>query len=261
MQFAFRRDVALGSYIPLPTTVHRLDPRTKLLLFAVTLVTLFRVGPGGGAVLLAVLAGAGALARLSWRRFARGLRGLAWVFAITFLYQALWTGRTHPDGLAGGALAGLHMALRLAAMLLAAYLLTFTTEPIRLADGLGRAFGFLERVRIPVRDLALVLTLALRFLPTVMEEAERIALAQRARGARFEGGTLARAKRLLPLAVPLFAGCLHRAEALALAMEARGWRGGTRRTQLDPPRFAARDVFALAAAAAVVVLAFAVAGG
>ncbi|MGQ0722336.1 MAG: energy-coupling factor transporter transmembrane component T family protein [Candidatus Eiseniibacteriota bacterium] len=261
MRFAFRRDVALGSYLPLPTAVHRLDPRTKLLLFAATLLVLFRVGPGGGAVLLLALAGTGALARLSWRRFARGLRALAWVFAITFLYQVLWTGRGHPSGLAGGTLVGLHMVLRLAAMLLAAYLLTFTTEPIRMADGLGRLFGFLERVRVPVRDLSLVLTLALRFLPTVMEEAERIVLAQQARGARFEGGPLARARRLLPLAVPLFAGCLHRAETLALAMEARGWRGGRHRTQLDPPRFAALDAFALVVAAAVVGLAFAVPGG
>jgi energy-coupling factor transport system permease protein len=136
-------------------------------------------------------------------------------------------------------------------MVLLASLLTFTTEPIKLADGLARLFGFLERVRIPVRDLALVLTLALRFLPTVMEEAARIVTAQRARGARFGGGLIARARALLPLAVPLLAGCLRRADALALAMDARGYRSGAPRTRLDPLALRAADGWVLAALAAL----------
>ncbi|HMB70206.1 MAG TPA: energy-coupling factor transporter transmembrane component T, partial [bacterium] len=148
-----------------------------------------------------------------------------------------------------------------AGMLIAAYLLTFTTEPIRLADGLARLFGFLERWRVPVRDLAMVLTLALRFLPTVMEEAQRIVLAQQARGARFDGGPLTRARRLLPLAVPLFAGCLHRADVLAMAMEARGFRGSAERTQMDPAAFARRDAVALAGTAVALTVLFWLRGG
>jgi energy-coupling factor transport system permease protein len=149
-------------------------------------------------------------------------------------------------GFTEGAEVGLHMVLRLLGMVLAVTLLMFTTEPLRLADGLGRLFGFLERVRIPVRDLTLVLTLALRFLPTVMEEAERIVSAQRARGARFEGDVLARARALIPLAVPLFASCLRRADTLAMAMTARGYRPGVVRTQMEPLLFARRDALVIA---------------
>jgi energy-coupling factor transport system permease protein len=184
------------------------------------------------------------------------LRALAWIFALTFLFQMLWVGPTRLGGVAAGAESGLWMTLRLAGMVFAATLLTFTTEPIRLADGLARLFGFLERVRIPVRDLAMVLTLALRFLPTVMEEAQRIVTAQRARGARFEGGLVTRARRLLPLAVPLFVGCLRRADTLALAMEARGYRGGVGRSQMDPPAFRSPDVWALAGLAAILGVTF-----
>jgi energy-coupling factor transport system permease protein len=261
LRFAFRRDIALGRYVPLDTPVHRLDPRTKLLLFLAVLVALFGTDLVGDAVLAAVLGGAAAVAHLPARRVVAGFRALAWIFALTFLFQLLWAGPTRLGGLGPGALVGLQMVVRLAGMLVAAYLLTFTTEPIRLADGLARLFGFLERWRVPVRDLAMVLTLALRFLPTVMEEAQRIVLAQQARGARFEGGPLARARRLLPLAVPLFAGCLHRADVLAMAMEARGYRGSQERTQMDPVAFAGRDAVALGGAAAGIALLLRFRGG
>lgn len=261
MRFAFRRDLALGRYVPLDTPVHRLDPRTKLVLFLAVLVALFRTDLVGDAVLAAALAGASAVARLPARRVVAGLRALSWIFALTFLFQVLWAGPTRLGGMGEGAVQGLQMVVRLAGMLIAAYLLTFTTEPIRLADGLARLFGFLERWRVPVRDLAMVLTLALRFLPTVMEEAQRIVLAQQARGARFDGGPLARARRLLPLAVPLFAGCLHRADVLAMAMEARGFRGSAERTQMDPAVFARRDAFALGGAVAGLALLLWLRGG
>ncbi len=247
MKFAFHRDVALGRFVPLDTPIHRLDPRTKLVVFAVLLVVLFRVGLAGTAVLVAGVLAASGLAQIPLRRAVGGLRALAWIFAITFLFQWLWMGPRSLGGPAAGAVMGLLMVLRLGGMLVAATLLAATTEPIRLADGLARLFGWLERFRIPVRDLALVLTLALRFLPTVMEEAERVATAQRARGARFEGGLLTRAGRFLPLAVPLFAGCLHRADTLALAMEARGFPGRGPRTQWDPLRWRAADLWTLVA--------------
>ncbi|MBZ0268558.1 energy-coupling factor transporter transmembrane protein EcfT [bacterium] len=247
MRFAFRRDVALGRYVPLDTTVHRLDPRTKTFLFALTLVVLFRSGPLLAGVVVVALAGVLALARIPLRRTFGAFRALAWILLVTFLFQWLWIGPRQLGGFAAGAQSGVTMVLRLAGMLLGATLLAATTEPIRLADGLGRLFGFLERVRVPVRDLALVLTLALRFLPTVMEEAERLAAAQRARGARFEGGLLTRARRMLPLAIPLFAGCLHRADVLALAMEARGFRStGRERTSLEPLAMTRADLWTLA---------------
>ena len=251
MRFAFRRDVALGRYVPLDSPIHRLDPRTKLLGFGVLIGVLFRAGLTGSVLLVAALTGVTALARLPGRHVLAAVRALGWILLVTVLFQTLWVGPTRLGGIGEGAVAGVWMAVRLVGMVVAAVLLTSTTEPIRLADGMVKMFGFLERVRIPVRDLAMVLTLALRFLPTVMEEAERLVNAQRARGARFEGGVVTRARRLLPLAVPLFTGCLGRADRLALAMEARGWRAGGRRTQLDPPVFRRGDALALALLAAL----------
>jgi energy-coupling factor transport system permease protein len=256
MRFAFHRDIGAGRYVPLPTFVHGLDPRTKLLVFAGILVLVFRVGLIGSAVLVAALLWIAHAARLPGRLVTGNLRALLWFFALTFLFQALWVGPTRLGGFGPGCVAGIWFVLRLAAMVLAASVLAFTTEPIRLADGLAELFGFLERVRVPVRDLALVLTLALRFLPTVMEEAQRIVTAQRARGADFAGGPLRLARALVPLAVPLFAACLRRADTLALAMEARGYRAGVVRTRLDPLAFGVRDAWALAVLAVALVLGF-----
>ena len=255
MRFAFHRDLAIGRYAPLDTPVHRLDPRTKLVAFAALLVALFRAGPTGRPVVALLLVVFAALARLPFRRIGGGIRALAWILILTVAYHALWAGPRYGGGWEAGLLAGADAALQLVAMLVAAAVLTHATEPIRLADGLARLLSFLERIRVPVRDLALVLTLALRFLPTILEEAQRIVLAQRARGARFEGGPLERARRLLPLAVPLFASCLHRADTLALAMEARGFSSGARRTQLEPLAFRAADAAALLLVAAVTVAA------
>jgi energy-coupling factor transport system permease protein len=250
MRFAFHRDVALGTYLPHDTAVHALDPRTKLAGFALAAVALFRADLPGALVLLAAGVAVATVARIGWRRILGTVRALAWILAIAFLFQALWIGPNRLGGIGAGAAAGLLMVTRILGMVLFAVILTSTTEPIRLADGLGRLFGWLERLRVPVRDLALVLTLALRFLPTVQEEAERIVTAQRARGARFAGGPLARGRALLPLAVPLFVGCLRRADTLALAMDARGFRRGPR-TQLDPPAFGARDLWTLAGLSAI----------
>lgn len=261
LRFSFRRDIAIGRYVALDTAVHRLDPRTKLVVFLGVLVALFRTELAGAGGIVLLLVATAALAHLPARWALTGLRTMAWILALTFLFQALWVGPTRLGGVGPGALVGALMTLRLTGMLLAAYVLTFTTEPIRLAEGLVRLFAFLERVRVPVRDLALVLTLAMRFLPTVMEEAQRIVLAQQARGARFGGSPLARARRLLPLAVPLFAGCLHRADVLALAMEARGFRGGAPRTQMDPLAFARRDAAALAALGVLLAMVFGAPGG
>jgi energy-coupling factor transport system permease protein len=250
MRFAFHRDVALGRFVPLDTPVHRMDPRTKLVVFVVFLLALLRAHGPASWLLAAAAFGGAALARLPLRRVAGGLRALTWILAITIAYHALWIGRTGP-GVVAGAAQGVEAALELVAMLVAAAALTHATEPVRLADGLAQLLGFLERLRVPVRDFALVLTLALRFLPTVMEEAQRIVLAQRARGAVFAGGPLARGRRFLPLAVPLFAGCLRRADTLALAMEARGYASSRRRTQLEPLGFRTIDAWTLLGAAAI----------
>ena len=251
MRFAFHRDLALGRYVPLDTPVHRLDPRSKLLAFLALLVALFMAAPRGRVLVAVVVAVVAALARLPLRRLAGGLRALGWILLLTVAYHALRFG-LGIGAWGQGLVTGLSAALQLVGMLLAAAVLTHATEPVRLADGLAALFGFLERVRVPVRDLALVLTLALRFLPTVLEEAQRIVWAQEARGARFVGGPLERGRRLLPLAVPLLAGCLRRADTLALAMDARGFSSSARRSQFEPLRFRRADAWALAGCGVVV---------
>lgn len=250
VRFAFHRDLALGRYIPLDTPVHRMDPRAKLAAFLALLIALFAAAPRGRVLVAAAIAAIAALARLPVHRIGGGLRALAWILLLTAAYHLVRLGALGGDwSLAGTTAAG--AVLQLVGMLLLAAVLTHATEPVHLADGLAAAFGFLERFRVPVRDLALVLTLALRFLPTVLEEAQRIVWAQKARGARFEGGPLERGRRLLPLAVPLVAGCLRRADTLAFAMEARGFSTAARRTRLEPLAFRTADGLALAACGAV----------
>jgi energy-coupling factor transport system permease protein len=242
MRFAFRRDVALGRYLALDSPVHRLDPRTSLLAFVVLTVVLWRAGAMGSALLVAAVAGVAVLARIPARCIAGALRSLAWILLLTFFVHLLLV-----EG--GSAESGARMVCRIVGMALGALVLTSTTEPVRLADGFSSAFGFLRRVGVPVRDLAMVLMLALRFLPTMMEEAERIVQAQRARGAVFGGGPVARARSLVPLAVPLLAGCLLRADTLALAMEARGYSSDATQTRLHPLAFRRADALVLAGAA------------
>jgi energy-coupling factor transport system permease protein len=256
MRFSFRRDLALGRYVALDTPIHRLDPRAKLAAFVAALVVLFTSPAPMGLVATLALAGVCGLARVPAAYLVSSLRALTWVFVITFAYQAFWAGPRQLDGVADGAQVGLHMVLRLVGMVLAVTALLFTTEPLRLADGLAHVFAPMERLRVPVRDLTLVLTLALRFLPTVMEEAERIVTAQRARGARFEGNFVTRARSLLPLAVPLLASCLRRADTLAMAMTARGYRPGAPRTRMDPLVFGARDLAVVVVAVALTASSF-----
>jgi energy-coupling factor transport system permease protein len=249
MRFAFHRELVLGRFVPLDTPVHRLDPRTKLLAFVALVAVLLRVHGGAALLLAAGVLLAAFLAKLPLGSLLQGLRALTGVIVITMAYYLFWMGRQL--GYAAGASAGAEASLGLVTMLLAAVVLTHSTEPVRLADGLARLFRFLEPLRVPVREIALVLTLAMRFLPTVLEEAQRLVLAQRARGARFTGGPLTQSRRFLPLAVPLFAGCLHRADTLALAMEARGFSSARRRTQFEPLVLRTADVGTLLGVALV----------
>lgn len=258
MRFSFRTDLSLGRYVELETPVHRLDPRTKLLLFAGTLAIALRADLKESLLLLAALAVAARLAKLSLSRASGMLRGMAWILGVTVAFQTFWVGPSQFGSIGKGFEVGVWMSLRLAAMVLAASLLTHTTEPLRLADALAKLFGFLERVKVPIRALAMVLTLAVRFLPTILEESSRIVTAQRARGARFEGGLLKRARRLLPLVVPLLSGCFRRADRLALAMEARHYRVDAPRTSLEPLAFARSDAFALAGLVLLLLVSFGV---
>jgi energy-coupling factor transport system permease protein len=256
------RTVAIGQYVVGDSVVHRLDPRTKILAVLLLMITLFTVrGWAPYSVLAVLVVGAYPLAGISPRYMWRSLRPVLFILFFTVTINLFWTRgevvwrfwrlAVTREGLE---LAGT-MSARLMLLVTSAALLTLTTSPISLTDGLERLLTPGKRIGIPAHELALMLTIALRFIPTLIDEAEKIMKAQMARGADFaQGGLVQRARSLLPLLVPLFVSSFRRADELATAMEARCYRGGEGRTRLRELRFSGLD------AAAGVVLA-AVCGG
>ncbi len=253
----FLRGLMLGQYVPAESPVHRLDPRTKLL------GTMWLVGVvfgtrslAGLAVLTAFLAGVLAAGRIGPAYALRGLRPVFWLVGIAVVFQVVFGDsgghvlfRRGPlvvtrENLAAGVFYGYRLILLVAATTV----MTFTTSSVELTDGLERLLRPFRRVGVPAHELALMMTIALRFIPTLFEETETIMKAQMARGAEFTRGSLAaRARALIPLLVPLFVGAFRRADALALAMEARGYRGGEHRTRMKELRVAIRDYVAAGA--------------
>ncbi|MEE2659363.1 MAG: energy-coupling factor transporter transmembrane component T [Candidatus Latescibacterota bacterium] len=238
--------------------LHHLDPRTKI----ASIITLMGGGLTGSTwapVLLfsAIIVIAALLSRLRPALLLRNLRSFAWLLGLTAVLHALMTpGESlyYHEGLdLGVTREGLYSAalftMRLVAVITAAALLTLTTSPMELTDGLERLLGPLRRVGVPAHELALMASISLRFIPVLAEEAERLQKAQMARGADFGGGPLRRARRLVPLLVPLFLSAFSRADRLALAMEARGYRGGEGRTQYRQLRLRRGDAVALAVTA------------
>lgn len=259
----FLRSFSFGQYVPVDSVVHRLDPRTKILGTLVLAVAVFvargSTGLAGVAVLIALIVLA---SRIPPGYVLRGLRPVFWLLAFTVVLQIIF-------GQEGGHVVfhrawititrenltlGLFYGARLALLIVATSLMTFTTSPVELTDGLERLLRPFRRIGVPAHELALMMTIAIRFIPTLAEETDKIMKAQMARGAEFTRGSIVtRARSLVPLLVPLFLGAFRRAEALALAMEARGYRGGDGRTRmkelvLRPRDYAAFVLLALVAA-------------
>lgn len=235
------RDLTIGQYLAGDSLVHRLDPRTKLTIVGAFMVVLFVAANGPayatltGFVVLAV-----ALAKVPPRMLLRGLRPILFLLSLTFVLQLFLTPGTPIltlgplVGTAEGLRVGLFMVLRLLLLLVMASLLTLTTSPVSLTDGLESVMGPLRWVGLPTHELAMMMTIALRFIPTLMEEADKVMKAQVARGADFESGNvLRRVRSLVPLLVPLFVSAFRRADELATAMEARGYDGGAERTRMN----------------------------
>jgi energy-coupling factor transport system permease protein len=254
------KDITLGQYFPGNTIVHRLDPRTKLLLTILFIVTLFvaNEAPVSYLVLLLALGGMIALSRIPPRTMLRGLKPLVIIIAFTAVLNIFYTpgtpiftlGFLHPtwEGLAHAAF----MMLRILMLVCGTFLLTYTTSPIALTDGLEQLLSPLKKVRFPVHELSMIMSIALRFIPTLVEETDKIMSAQKARGANFETGSLIRrAKAMVPLLVPLFVSAFRRADELAIAMECRCYHGGEGRTRLKQLRMAGRDAGAFLAGAAL----------
>ncbi len=254
------KDITLGQFFPGSTIVHRLDPRTKLVLLVGYIVALFtaRWFVTYGLVLAFLLLAVG-LSRIPPKTLLRSMKPLLIVIVITGLLNLFytpgqvlvqfWIFRITREGIVAAAL----MILRITMLVCGTFLLTYTTSPIALTDGLELLLGPLKRLHVPVHELSMMMCIALRFIPTLMEETDKIISAQKARGADFEtGNLLRRAKAMLPILVPLFISAFRRADELAMAMECRCYHGGEGRTRLRQPRFLLHDFLALGLGAALV---------
>jgi energy-coupling factor transport system permease protein len=248
------RGVVIGQYFPVESPIHRLDPRTKILVTFVFVIILFVANdPMSYGLLAAFSVGAVVLSRVPVRFILKGLKPILFILVFTLgLHLFMTKGETlfvlGPFVASKeGAVQGIYTAVRLILLLFTTSLLTLTTSPISLTDGLESLLKPFERVGVPAHELAMMMTIALRFIPTLMEEAERVMKAQMARGADFESGNMMqRARSLVPLLVPLFVSAFRRADDLALAMEARCYRGGEKRTRMKQLRAGYRDAVASA---------------
>ncbi|MEY8402661.1 energy-coupling factor transporter transmembrane component T [Oscillospiraceae bacterium 44-34] len=248
------KDITLGQYFPGNSPVHRLDPRTKLICVVLYIVALFLANWFiTYAVMLAVLAGSIAISKVPPKSILRGLKPVLFIVVFTAVLNIFYTpGNTVLAHFwiftitLEGVWRALFMVVRIMMLIAGTFLLTYTTSPILLTDGLESLMGPLKKVKVPVHELAMMMSIALRFIPTLIEETDKIMSAQRARGADFESGNLIqRAKALLPLLVPLFISAFRRADELATAMECRCYHGGEGRTRLRQLKYKTADYVTL----------------
>lgn len=258
-----RVPTTFGQYVPVESPVHTLDARAKMGIGVAFTVGIFLVNDLLGLLVVgALVALAVQLSRVPWRIALRGLKALALILSFTLLAHAL---RWDPSGdvlvafgrlavVGEGLIRGVFFALRVVLLVVGTSLLTLTTTPVDLTDALEWAMRPLERFRLPAGEVAMMLTIALRFIPTTAQEADNIIIAQTARGARFdEGGLVRRARSFIPIMVPLFVNLFRRAEDLATAMESRCYRGGVGRTRLHVSEMTVRDWWAMLVSSALLV--------
>jgi energy-coupling factor transport system permease protein len=251
--------ISLGQYIPGDSLLHRLDPRTKVIGVLAAAASILAASNWQGFALAALLTLTALLmSKLPLGILLRSLKSLWILLVVTFLLQAFLTPGTPLAGLGPlrisreGVIAAGEILLRLALLILTAFLPTLTTPPIKLTAGLESIISPFKRLGVPAHELAMMMTLALRFIPTLLQEAEVVVSAQRSRGAGFTTGRPAKwAKSLLPLFVPLFAGAIRRADDMAVAMEARCYRGGANRTRMRVLKFGTPDYAAIGVTLAV----------
>ena len=248
------KDITLGQYFPGNSPVHRLDPRTKLLAVVLYIVALFLASWFVTyAIMFVVLAGSIAISRVPIKSIVRGLKPVLFIVVFTAVLNLFYTpGNTVLVHFwiftitLEGVWRAFFMVVRIMMLIAGTFLLTYTTSPILLTDGLESLLNPLKKIRVPVHELAMMMSIALRFIPTLIEETDKIMSAQRARGADFESGSLIqRAKALLPLLVPLFISAFRRADELATAMECRCYHGGEGRTRLRQLKYKLADYVTL----------------
>lgn len=243
------RDITLGQYYQTDSVIHRLDPRVKLSATIIYIISLFVVRNLWGYLLAAVfLAVMIKLSNVPVKFMLKGMRAIMFLLLLTVVFNifltpgepliSIWKLTITKEGLELAAM----MAVRLSFLIIGSSVMTLTTTPNNLTDGLESLLGPLKKVRVPVHEVSMMMSIALRFIPILMEETDKIMKAQIARGADFESGNLIKkAKSLIPLLVPLFISAFRRANDLAMAMEARCYQGGEHRTKMKPLLYKKRD--------------------
>lgn len=261
------RDITIGQYYPVKSVLHRLDPRVKLVSTILYLVSLFLFKSISGYLIATLfLFVVIRMSKVPFGHIVRGLRPIIMLLLLTVGFNLFLT----RDGevlfhagiftiTGGGLVKAVYMAVRLIYLIIGSSLMTFTTTPNELTDGIEALLHPLNKVRVPVHEVAMMMSIALRFIPILLEETDKIMKAQQARGADFESGNIIqRVKAMIPILVPLFVSAFRRANDLAMAMEARCYRGGEGRTKMKPLRYEGRDkaayLFVILYVAAVVLI-------
>ena len=245
------KDITLGQYFPGDTIVHRLDPRTKIILVLFYIIALFTADSWVSyGLVLVVSVICQSLSRIRAKNLFKGLKPMLVIITLTAVLNIFYT--TGTPVLPGwiitweGIARAIKMVLRIVLLITGTFLLTYTTSPIALTDGLEILLNPLKKLKVPIHEMTMMMSMALRFIPTLIEETDKITSAQRARGADFETGSLVRrAKALIPVLVPLFVSSFRRADELAVAMECRCYHGGEGRTRMKQLKMTSADITAL----------------
>jgi energy-coupling factor transport system permease protein len=244
------KDITLGQYFPGNSVVHRLDPRMKIVLTIAYMVMLFIASNAFAlAASVAFMVGITAVSHIPLKMVFKGIKPLIPIIILTAVINAFYVpGRplVHFWGIFTityqGVELAVYMSVRIMFLIVGTSMMTYTTSPIALTDGLERLLSPLKKIKLPVHELSMMMTIALRFIPTLIEETDKIISAQKARGADFESGNIVRRmKALIPILIPLFVSAFRRAEELALAMDCRCYRGGEGRTRMTQLHLAACD--------------------
>ena len=254
------KDITLGQYFPGNSVIHRLDPRAKLIVLVIYIVALFMaVSWVSYALMVVFLLACIRISTIPAKSFIRGMKPLMMILVFTGVLNLFFT--TDGEVLVdfwiititfGGLHRAVFMVIRILLLICGTFLLTYTTSPISLTDGLEALMNPLKKIKVPVHELSMMMCIALRFIPTLIEETDKIMSAQKARGADFESGTLMeKAKALIPILVPLFISAFRRADELATAMECRCYQGGEGRTKMKLLRYTLWDFEAFGVAAVV----------
>lgn len=246
------RDITLGQYYKTESVIHRIDPRVKIVATLIYIVSLFIGNSFWGYGLAALfLISVIIISKVPFRFMIKGMKPILFLMLITICINIFltdgrvlvhfWIFKITEEGIIRAAM----MAIRLTFLVIGSSIMTLTTTPNHLTDGLESLLGPLKWIHVPVHEIAMMMSIALRFIPILIEETDKIMKAQMARGADFEnGGLIKKARNMVPLLVPLFVSAFRRANDLALAMEARCYRGGKNRTKMKPLRYKLRDLFA-----------------